>query len=59
VIQLEQLRNRVVQDIFFDQESETCDVSDDRIISTLEIYLLERTDCQKKITVIVYIFIFC
>ena len=42
-----------MQEIFSDQK---CDVSDDGIISTLKNYLFERSDCQKKMTVSIYIF---
>jgi len=54
VLQLEKLRNHVVQDIFLDQNSESRDISDDGIVSMLKIYLCERSDCQKKVTVCIY-----
>ena len=52
VLQLEKLRIKVIQLVF--QGSETSDsgqISDDGLLSTLKVYLFERLDLQKKVKV--------
>lgn len=52
IFQLEKLRSRVIQLAFQGSENwDSCQISDDGLVSTLRIYLFERQDLQKKVKV--------